>query len=182
MFSVNYLRQKPVICLEDMIMNKIMECFNNIANGYNHKRYWKYRFKLYSSNTSTVMRLFYTYKCKVMEGKNNASLGVRPDGGSVFEGTPFLPHGIKGIFITPYSHIGKNVTIQQQTTIGERSFGSHIGPVIGDNVFIGVGARILGNVKVGNNVKIGANAVVLHDIPDNCTVVGIPARVVKKNQ
>ena len=52
-------------------------------------------------------------------------------------------------------------------------------PTIGDNVFIGVGARILGDITVGDNAKIGANAVVLHDIPAHATAVGIPARVIK---
>ena len=53
--------------------------------------------------------------------------------------------------------------------------------MIGDNVYIGVGAKVLGNIRIGNNVKIGANAVVIKDVPDNATVVGVPARVVKIN-
>jgi len=52
--------------------------------------------------------------------------------------------------------------------------------IIGDNVLIGAGVKILGGVNIGNNVKIGANAVVVKDIPDNCTAVGIPARIVSK--
>lgn len=55
-------------------------------------------------------------------------------------------------------------------------------PIIGDNVLIGTGARILGNVRVGINVKIGANSVVLTDIPDNCLAVGVPARIIKKEE
>lgn len=54
-------------------------------------------------------------------------------------------------------------------------------PKIGDNYFIGAGARILSNVTIGNNVKIGANAVVTKDIPSNCTVVGIPAKIIINN-
>ena len=49
-----------------------------------------------------------------------------------------------------------------------------IAPVIGDNVFIGTGAKIIGNITIGNNVLIGANAVVTKDVPDNCTVIGNP--------
>ncbi len=52
------------------------------------------------------------------------------------------------------------------------------GPTIGDNVVIGAGACILGEIKIGNNVNIGANAVVLTDIPDNCTVVGVPGKII----
>lgn len=157
---------------------RIMEWVNSIANGYNDKRYWKYRFKLYNKDLPNVLRYYYTYLCKRMEGKNGASLGVRPDGGSQFDSKPFLPHGIKGVFITPYAHIGRNVTILQQTTIGEKFIGSHVGPHIEDNVFVGVGARILGDIHIGKGAKIGANAVVIQDVPEGCTAVGIPSRIV----
>lgn len=74
--------------------------------------------------------------------------------------------------------IGKHCTLGQNTTIGGRT--GHGGPpIIGDNVYIGPGARLLGGFKVGNNVVIGANAVVLHDIPDNCVVAGVPAKIIK---
>lgn len=52
-------------------------------------------------------------------------------------------------------------------------------PVIGENVLIGAGACVLGKVTIGNNVKIGANAVVLEDVPDGCTAVGVPARIIE---
>jgi len=75
----------------------------------------------------------------------------------------------------------KNLSIGQLVTIGTRGVGYTGVPVIGDNVYIGVGAKVLGNIRIGNNVKIGANAVVIKDVPDNATVVGVPARVVKIN-
>lgn len=50
--------------------------------------------------------------------------------------------------------------------------------MVGDDVFIGAGAKILGEISIGNNVKIGANAVVLEDVPEGCTVVGVPVRIV----
>lgn len=53
-------------------------------------------------------------------------------------------------------------------------------PIIGDNVFIGTNACILGDVKVGNNVVVAAGAVVTHDVPDNVTVAGVPAKIVKQ--
>ena len=55
------------------------------------------------------------------------------------------------------------------------------GPYIGKNVVIGAGAVLLGDITIGDNVKIGANAVVLKDIPSNCTVVGVPAKIVRQN-
>ena len=66
--------------------------------------------------------------------------------------------------------------IMQQVTIGELSDG--LAPVIGSRVYIGAGAKILGKVIIGNGVRIGANAVVLCDVPDNSTAVGIPARII----
>ena len=74
--------------------------------------------------------------------------------------------------------IGKNFKCKHNVTIGNNSGG---GPVIGDNVFVGVGACVLGDITIGNNVKIGANCVVLHSVPDNATVVGNPAILVKLN-
>lgn len=95
---------------------------------------------------------------------------------------PGLYIGHTGVIrIHPDVKAGKNLSIGQLVTIGTKGPGYDQGvPVVGDNVYIGVGAKVLGAIKIGNNVKIGANAVVLSDIPDNCTAVGIPAKVVKR--
>lgn len=90
-------------------------------------------------------------------------------GGGLYIAHPY------GTVIMP-ERIGKNCSIISNVTIGlrnERSF-----PVIGDNVFIGAGARILGGICIGDRVKVGANAVVIQDVPDDVTVVGIPAKVI----
>lgn len=80
------------------------------------------------------------------------------------------------------SSIGENFTAMHSVTIGRRSGRSEEGlPIIGNNVFIGCGACILGNILIGSNVRIGANAVVLKDVPDNSTVIGNPAYIVKLN-
>ena len=84
-----------------------------------------------------------------------------------------------GIVLNPHVKIGKNCSIRQGVTIGNRKKKDDC-PVIGDNCDIGAGAKILGAIKIGNNVSIGANAVVLSDIPDNATAVGIPARIILK--
>lgn len=73
--------------------------------------------------------------------------------------------------------IGKNCTLRRGVVIGNLHGGDDI-PVIGDNVEIGVGAKILGRINVGNNAKIGANAVVVHDVPEGATVVGIPGKCI----
>ena len=74
---------------------------------------------------------------------------------------------------------GKNIVIESGVVIGAARNGYPVlVPQLGNNVFIGSGAKVLGGIKVGSNVKIGANAVVVKNVPDNVTVVGIPARVV----
>lgn len=159
-----------------------MDKINSLLSGYNHNSYWKMRFALYRTNLLKPIRYLFLFRCKRMEAKNCAALGIRLNGGSFFADKPILPHGIKGIFIAPYAKIGKNVTIYHQVSIAIRYPNDKIAPCIGDNVLIGAGAKIIGPIKVGNNVKIGANAVVAKDVPDNCTVVGNPAKIIPNHQ
>lgn len=88
-----------------------------------------------------------------------------------------LLHNGLGCVIHPNSILGNNIRIHQNVTIGGRK-GNKL-PIIGDNVMIGVGAVIIGDVRIGNNVKIGANAVVITDLPDNSIAVGVPAKIIK---
>ena len=89
----------------------------------------------------------------------------------------FIQHGFSTIISA--ASIGENCWINQQVTIGYTNESDC--PVIKDNVAIYAGAKVLGSITVGSNVKVGANAVVLKDVPDNCTVAGVPARIVKTN-
>lgn len=92
----------------------------------------------------------------------------------------FIDHGM-GVVIGETTVIGDNCLIYQGATLG--GTGKDKGkrhPTLGDNVLVGAGAKVLGPFKVGSNVKIAANAVVLNAIPDDCTAVGVPARVVKR--
>ena len=98
----------------------------------------------------------------------------------------FIDHGM-GVVIGETSEIGDNVTIYHAVTLGgsspsidsERQRHEKRHPTIGDDVVIGSGAQIIGPIKVGNNARIAANAVVVKDVPENATMVGIPARTVK---
>lgn len=84
-----------------------------------------------------------------------------------------------GIVIHHKSKVGEGTILYQNVTLGGRN--GKPGPCVGRNCVIGAGACILGSITIGDNVNIGANAVVLEDVPDNCTVVGIPARMVRHN-
>ena len=91
----------------------------------------------------------------------------------------FIDHG-SGVVIGETAIIGDNVTLYQGVTLG--GTGKDTGkrhPTIGSGVTIGAGAKVLGTITLGNHVKVGAGAVVLHDVPDQCTVVGNPGRVVR---
>ncbi len=93
----------------------------------------------------------------------------------------FIDHGM-GVVVGETAVIGDNCLLYQGVTLG--GTGKDKGkrhPTLGNNVLVGSGAKVLGPFKVGNNVKIAANAVVLSAIPDNCTAVGVPARIVKRD-
>ncbi|GBG06254.1 putative serine O-acetyltransferase [Paenibacillus agaridevorans] len=93
----------------------------------------------------------------------------------------FIDHGM-GVVIGETCEIGDDVVIYQGVTLG--GTGKEKGkrhPTIGNNVVIGSGAKVLGSFRVGDNSNIGSNAVVLREVPDNCTVVGNPGRVVRRN-
>lgn len=93
----------------------------------------------------------------------------------------FIDHGA-AVVIGETAEIGDNCTIYQGVTLG--GTGKDTGkrhPTLGDNVMVGSGAKLLGGFKVGSNSKIAANAVVLGEVPEDSTAVGIPARIVKRN-
>ena len=92
----------------------------------------------------------------------------------------FIDHGM-GVVIGETTVIGNNVTLFQGVTLG--GTGKEKGkrhPTLGNNIVVGVGAKVLGNIVIGDNVKIGANSVVLESVPADSTVVGVPGRIVKQ--
>lgn len=94
----------------------------------------------------------------------------------------FIDHGM-GVVIGETAEVGDNVTIYHGVTLG--GTGKDKGkrhPTVKDNVIIGAGAKVLGPITIGNNVKVGANSVVLKDVPDNATAVGMPAKIIVKDK
>jgi len=93
----------------------------------------------------------------------------------------FIDHGM-GVVIGETSIIGNNVLLYQAVTLGGTGLvKGKRHPTIGNNVVIGTGAKVLGNITVGDNSYIGANAVVIKDVPPNSTVVGVPGRITKQD-
>ena len=106
--------------------------------------------------------------------------GIEIHPGAVIGKGFFIDHG-SGVIIGETTIIGDNVTLYQGVTLG--GTGKETGkrhPTIGDNVMISAGAKIIGSFTVGENSKIGAGSVVIDEVPPNCTVVGVPGRIVKR--
>ncbi|MDD6683652.1 MAG: serine O-acetyltransferase [Clostridiales bacterium] len=109
--------------------------------------------------------------------KKKTGIDIHP-GAQIGEGF-FIDHGT-GVVIGETAVIGKNVTLYQGVTLG--GTGKDTGkrhPTLGDGVTVGAGAKVLGPINIGNHVKVGAGSIVLKDVPDQCTVVGNPGRIVR---
>lgn len=109
---------------------------------------------------------------------NRFLTGVEIHQAAKIRGGMFIDHG-NGVVIGETAEVGRDCVLYHQVTLG--GTGKQRGkrhPTLGDNVVVGSGAKILGDIRIGNNVLVGANSVVLKPVKDDCTVVGIPARVV----
>ncbi len=127
-------------------------------------RLWKMRLRLVGRIISQVARWV-------------TGVEIHP-GASIGHGF-FIDHGM-GVVIGETAEIGDYVTLFQGVTLG--GTGKEKGkrhPTLGNHVVVGSGAKVLGNIRVGDSVKIGANSVVLRSVPSNSTVIGIPGRVIK---
>lgn len=124
-----------------------------------YQKIYRMGFKRLGKTLYWLNRLIFScdFPCEVIVGKNLC-----------------LPHFGLGLVVNPKAVIGDNCKIYHQVTIGARN--KEWMTVIGNNVLIGTGAKILGSITLGDGSKIGANSVVLKDVPPNATAVGIPAR------
>lgn len=136
----------------------------DLTKCYRWLQYYKGKNRLIAS----VLKIIYHRKCV----RYSCEIPSRINIGQGF----CLPHPI-GVVINSQVSIGSDVTVLANVVIGKTEKGK---PVIGNNVYIGTNAVIIGPVMIGDNAVIGAGAVVTHDVPAGATVVGNPARIIKR--
>lgn len=145
-----------------------------IYSYFRNLRYLEY----YSNNKkwyNIIPFIFHTLKDRKMALKYQMNVPI-----NTFEpGVLYVHPGL--LRISPNVRVGKNATILPNVLLAKRKQGQSADINIGDNVYIATGARVLGPVNIGNNVTIAANSVVVKDVPDNCIVSGVPAKIIMKD-
>lgn len=146
---------------------EILVCYSGLHAVWIHRvAHWLYRHNWF------VLARFISQAARILTG-----IEIHP--GAKIGKRLFIDHGT-GVVIGETAEVGDDVLLYQGVTLG--GTGNERGkrhPTIGNRVVIGTGAAVLGNIKLGDDVKIGAGSVVVHSVPEGCTVVGIPARVVR---
>jgi len=149
---------------------EVLFCYPGLQALFLHRRaHW-----LYSAGLPLVPRLISQL------GRFLTGIEIHP-GAKIGRGV-FIDHGM-GVVIGETAIVGDYAVIYQGATLG--GTGKEIGkrhPTLGENVVLGAGAKVLGNIQIGNNVRIGAGSVVLRDVPSDCTVVGIPGRIIPRKK
>ncbi len=153
-----------------MLRNRMIE----YSKGDNLRGYWSL-FRLREQAKNKLIKDLLIFFCNRSAHRHGGYIG----NGAKIAGLPSLPHGLHGIYISRYASIGLNCWIYQNVTIGEVDCNA---PRIGDNCLIGAGATVVGDIQIGHHVKIGAGAVVSFDVPDYCTVVSQPPRIIEKEK
>lgn len=126
-----------------------------------------------------VYRRRWTLAARVISQFSRAITGIEIHPGASIGRRFFIDHGM-GVVVGETAEIGDDVLLYQGVTLG--GTGKEKGkrhPTLGNHVVVGTGAKVLGNIRIGDHVKIGAGSVVVHPVPDHSTVVGIPGRVVR---
>lgn len=137
--------------------------------------FWRYRQLLTGCHRSIAPKIYTAYLDRF-----NSFIGIN----ARIAGTPVFPHGLCGVFISNSANIGNGVIIYHHVTIGSNTVEGSKGygaPTIEDGVLIGAGAKIIGNITIGRNSRIGAGCVVTKDIPANAVVVMPQPRIIQKD-
>lgn len=159
----------------------IVACGDVLRYYFRHPNYryvvWLRLTQYTMDRTWLILIRIYAYM-RLLHIRNKTGIQISP---STRIGKGFYIGHYGSIVINPHTVIGENVNIIQTCTIGVAYRGKHEGvPTIGDRVYIGAGARIFGDIKIGDNIAIGVNSVVTHDVHNNAVVVGAPAKVISK--
>jgi serine O-acetyltransferase len=139
-------------------------------------RFGRWRYRLRGAPIRKFFSLIYHVLYKVIQIVTGIDLPCEVD-----IGRNFVIDHFGGIIISGYARFGDNCRIRNGVVIGLRHIGDKRAPIIGNNVDIGTGAKLLGPIQIGDNVLIGANAVVLCDVPSDHIAVGVPAIVKPRN-
>ena len=139
---------------------------------YHHNNSFFVGMKSFMSVFHTLMTIYYFGKLKRLSLKT----GIQIPPNTIGAGLTIFHYGT--IIVNPYAKIGSGAVLNPGVTIGNKH-GRYDTPIIGDNVTFGTGAKVIGPIRVGNNVVIAPNAVVVKDVPNNAIVAGIPAKVLK---
>jgi serine O-acetyltransferase len=168
LFKEDFLR--VYVLTKGSVIRRMIECYRSPglhAIGVHRFGYWLKKQNLLSRILLEPIYLFLSHRIR---SKWGIDISRTTEIGAGF----YIGH-YGGITISGYARIGKNVNVSQLVTIGVSGQGEHRGaPTIGDNVYIAPGAKVFGEIHVGNNVKIGANAVVYKDLPDNAIIALAP--------
>ena len=153
------------------VRNRLRFFFNPRLRFTRNLRYYEYYANQQRTLWNRLMTLWFYYIHKKLSYK----LGYTIYKNTFGPGVCFCHYGT--LVVNKEARIGKKCRIHVGVNIGNQGGA----PIIGDNVYIGPGAKIFGPVTIGNNVVIGANAVVNHSFPDNVVIAGVPAKIIKQN-
>ena len=159
---------------------KTTTLFRQILTGGSFKFNFWMRTCFYTRNNVLLKYSMYPF-AKLMYTRLTYRLGISIPFNTIIGRGFYIGH-FGGIVVNEKCVIGKNCNISQGVTLGQSNRGKNKGtPVLGDNIYIGPGAKIVGAVKIGDDVAIGANCVVTKDIPNHSVVVGIPGKVISQD-
>jgi len=167
------------------VLNNIRQDLKNYNNDWGAQGFWvmvvyrfgRWRYTVKPLVLRKIFSLIYKFFYKFIQIITGIEFPCE-----VEIGQHFIIDHFGGIVISGYAKFGDNCRIRNGVVVGLKNVNEPIAPEIGDDVDIGAGAKILGAIKIGNRVVIGANAVVIHDVPDDSIAVGVPATIKPRRQ